>query len=535
MSETLASPVEVERILELKTVRDPASRAHFLAAVRECARDGDDFTLARLRKLMAIDEHFQALVLYDQIEYLRRAEPTEADREFALNIQRVCLEAANGFQRFLRNRDAWATDRETLDLMFRVTGLALNAIHAFVKWGYFLNESRAAPWKQLHALYMLADNDGFSRAPFVLYPSRPSFKPSVQSLYLRTLILDLLNTGSLTRIQVEIADGWFSSWCNDYSLDAEYSSRLHLFYVDVAANAGMQLMRRDSLAQTLRFMRADSLKAQIDEVQAGLRHGQLFAGHGAGSVFPVEQHVALLAIIEKLYHSTLANTENRIEERTHFEDREVDVTVGVERIMRKARERAVVPVAPGALAAAPSQAETIEITPAGMEMVAAAAAAEPGAAAPAADPEVERWRVHDLSSGGYGLIVDRANADAVLLNGLLALRNHETGGWIVGSVVRKLPNRVRGEMLVGVEVLAYRPIPIQLVAEDGTTTEALYLPGTDTNGKQDAVIVRPGEFSSASALTVWVSGRAYRIRLNRIIRKGSDWIKARFEIETKPA
>jgi hypothetical protein len=70
----------------------------------------------------------------------------EADRDFALNIQRICLEAANGFQRFLRNRNAWANTREALDTMFRVTGLALNAIHCFVKWGYFLNEpGRAAP------------------------------------------------------------------------------------------------------------------------------------------------------------------------------------------------------------------------------------------------------------------------------------------------------------------------------------------------------------------------------------------------------
>ncbi len=34
-------------------------------------------------------------------------------------------------------------------------------------------------------------------------------------------------------------------------------------------------------------------------------------------------------------------------------------------------------------------------------------------------------------------------------------------------------------------------------------------------------------------LTVRAGGHAYRIRFNRIIRKGADWIKARFEVETK--
>ena len=43
---------------------------------------------------------------------------------------------------------------------------------------------------------------------------------------------------------LEIADGWFASWCNDYGLDTEYSTRHHLFYVDMASDSGMHLMRK---------------------------------------------------------------------------------------------------------------------------------------------------------------------------------------------------------------------------------------------------------------------------------------------------
>jgi hypothetical protein len=534
MTTVIAYPDEVERVLALKTVRDPAARAAFLAEVRELGKDEGEFSVERLQYLMAIEEHFQAMVLYDQIEFLRSPPPvSEADREFALGVQRICLEAANGFQRFLRHRDAWATTAESLDVMFRVTGLALHSIHNFVKWSYFLNEpGRATPWKQLHALYLLADHDGYAQSPFILHPTQPAFKPSVQSLYLRALVLDLLNTGNLSKIQIEIADGWFSSWCGDYALDVEYSSRQHLFYVDLASDSGIHLMRKDSHGDTMRYLRADGLKTQIEEIQEGLRHGRLYAGYGAGALFPVEQHVALLAIIEKLYQSILAGSENRIEERTHFEDREVDVILGVERVMRKVRE-APVKAQPQALAAPSGATQTIEITPAGMSMVSPEPApAEPQAAA--ADPEMERWRVHDLSSKGYGLIVERASSDAVLLNGLIGLQNHESGGWIVGSVVRKLANRVRGEMLIGVEVLSFRPIPVELApAAGGETMQALYLPGLDTNGKLDSIVVRAGEFTSASGYLIRTGGAGYRIRLNRIIRKGADWIKARFEIETK--
>ena len=113
---------------------------------------------------------------------------------------------------------------------------------------------------------------------------------------------------------------------------------------------------------------------------------------------------------------------------------------------------------------------------------------------------------------------------------------HETGGWILGSVVRKLANRVRGEMLVGVEVLSFRPIPVELTpADGGASIQALYLPGTDTNGKLDAILVRAGEFVASNGYVLRTGGAEYRIRLNRIIKKGADWIKARFEIEAKQA
>jgi len=524
-------PSESERALEAKTVRDPDARATVLAAVRELGKDGGEFTISRLQALLRVEEHFQALLLYDQIDFLRQPATAEGEREFALNVQRICLEAANGFQRFLRNRHAWAVTPEALDEMFRVTGLAVNAIHSFVKWGWFLNEpGRTVPWKQIHALYLLAETDGYALTPFALHPARESYRPTVQSLYLRTLILDMLNTGNLTKVQVEIADGWFSSWCEEYSIDAQFSPDQHVFCVDVSSDSGMQLLRKDSLGETMRYVRADRMKGQIEEVQAGLRSGRLFAGHGAGAVFPVEEHAALLAIIEKLYQSVLAGSENRIEERTHFEDREVDVTVGIDRLLRKSRELPPSPVAAAAPTAGVS--DTIELSPTGITLQTIAAPQATDSAP--VDPEVERWKVKDLSSKGYGLLVDRVSADNVPLNGVIGLRNHESGGWIVGTVVRKHASRSRSEILVGVEVLSYRPVPVQLLGGNaGAGGPALYLPGRDPNGKQDAILVRTADFRSDHRHVVQLGSAKYHVRLNRVIRKGPDWINARFEIEKK--
>jgi len=100
--------------------------------------------------------------------------------------------------------------------------------------------------------------------------------------------------------------------------------------------------------------------------------------------------------------------------------------------------------------------------------------------------------------------------------------------------VRKLPNRVRDDTLIGVEVLSYRPIAVEFVPEKGGgALPAVYLAGTDPAGKLDALIVRLADFHTDQTLVLKAGAATYRIRLNRIIRKGADWIKARFEIESK--
>ncbi|HUI99507.1 MAG TPA: hypothetical protein VLY46_04685 [Usitatibacter sp.] len=528
--------IDLDRVLGISTVRDPSARAMLLSAVRDLGRDGATFTVRRLDQLVAIEDHFQSLLMYGQLDFLRQPfGAADGDRDFALNVQRIWLEAANGFQRFLRNRSAWAREREGEERVLHATGLAMNAIHGFVKWGSLLNEpGRGAPWRQLHALYSLAEADGYARDPFVLHASEPDFRTSVEALYLRALLFDMLNTGSLTKAQMEIADGWLAAWCRDYSLDAQAVAGRHFLTVDLAAEAGMEPLARGGPGANPRYLRADPIGAQIDATKAELRHGRVHCETGAGAVFPIEEHAALLASVEKLHRAIIGGGESRLEPRTVFEDREVDVTTGIERVMRKLREPPGAPGASPAPAAAIASMEIIEVSPAGLSVLARDPHI-PGAVleAPTADPEVQRWRVQDMSGRGYGLLVDRGAADGVLLHGIVALRNHETGGWIVGSVVRKQPSRGRGEVLVGIEVLGYRPIPVELAPESLPEVPAAFLPGDDRGGGSDALLLPLAAFRAGSRFALRAQGERYELQLNRITGKGADWISARFEIESK--
>ena len=501
------SPPDIDAAFAVATVRERAARAQLRAAIRELGREGGGYTHERLDRLIRLEDHFQAHLLYGQLEFLREVgTPSDPEREFALDIQRIHLDAANGFQRFLRNRASWARSREMLETMYRVTGLAVNAIHGAAKWGYFLGETgRHAAWKQLHALFALAEADGYARAPFVLHASSPHYAPTVESLYIRALLLDALNTGTLTRPQVEIADGWLAAWSAGYAIEKGGRPETHTFLVDLASSEGLVVASRGPKAANPRYLRADAMRSDIEALQASLRKGQLAAPVGAGAVFPIEEHAALVAAVEKLERSMALGGQARARGRVAFEDREADVCTGMERVLRKVREA--------------HEAGTPE---------------EGALRFPAIpDPEVERWRVRDVSTTGYGLLVDRTASEAAALNGIVALRNHETGGWIVGTIVRKLPGAVRGEVLLGVEVVGYRPIPVELEPEGPSNVPALFLPGDAADGRADSLLLPLGDFRVGNRYAVRVGGARYHVRLNRIAAKGADWVNARYEIESK--
>lgn len=177
----------------------------------------------------------------------------------------------------------------------------------------------------------------------------------------------------------------------------------------------------------------------------------------------------------------VAGAENRIEERTRFEDREIDVVVGMERVLARIRQGPDPVRAIPALSGTPVAAEMVEISPSGHSLTSIDAAPVPVATV---DPDLQIWRVHDLSSRGYGLLVAKASADAVPLNG-------------------------------------------------APSVEALFLPGAEPSGKLGSVAIRAADSSATTPCRLPAGGSVYRIRMNRIAKKGADWVRIRFEIESK--
>ncbi|MBL0125385.1 MAG: hypothetical protein IPP88_22860 [Betaproteobacteria bacterium] len=137
--------------------------------------------------------------------------------------------------------------------------------------------------------------------PIALFADEPQQPVTALSLYLRALMLEVLNTGSLNAPQIEIADEWLAEWTTDYALDEFYSPRSHALFVDLDLMAGLQLVTSISAKPSYPLC---AYRRPERAGRGGARpasYWQPYRGRGAPIHFSMKEHVALLTTIERLY------------------------------------------------------------------------------------------------------------------------------------------------------------------------------------------------------------------------------------------
>lgn len=485
------------------SMQNREQRAAVIATVKGFADAPAPISPDSIRRLLTFENSIYPIIQNDKHWYFANLGRTEAV-QFARDLNILHSVAAKTLEALIERRGEWAHG-DGDPLLVQVIAFALYHHGAAVKWSFFRHEPvKPTLWPDLHALYRFADARGFASQPLALFNEEAQYRTSVLSLYLRALMLEVLNTGSLSMPQIEVADGWLAEWTPDYALDESYSPRLHALFVDLDAMAGMQLVTGNKVHPGYRYVRVEGLKQQLEAVRAELRIGNPYQGRGAPNHFPVEEHVTLLATIERLYATLLQASASRIEERMPVSGLMAAVRLGFDAVR----------------AAVAGEAGTMELR---LE--------------DDRDHHVQ-WKIHDMSSKGMGLLVDRATGERIGVGQLLAVRPEGFEHFMLGVIVRKLTQRAVGETLVGVEILSYRPLPVKLqrhahprdAAPDASAPiAALYLPGRDAAGKTDVLALPAGDFGLKNVFSLPTRHTRFRVRINRVLRKGPDWVGLRFE------
>ena len=538
---TLKAPV-------ITSLRNREQRVQMINAMRAFADAPAPISADAVHRIVVFENSIYPVIQADKRWFFSMVGKTEAV-QFARDLHVMHNVAAKTLEALVARRGEW-TKGDTDPLLQRIVAFALFHYGAAVKWCFFRHEPvKPTVWPDLHALYKFADGQGFGFAntPVTLFADEAHYKITPLSLYLRALLLEVLNTGSLSMAQIEIADGWLAEWTPEYALEETYSQRSHALFVDLELMAGMQLVTGNAAKPSYRYLRMDGLKDQVEAVRTLLRTGNPYHGRGVSHDFAMEEHVALLSTIERLYTTLLQASASRIEERKPVDNLMAEVHLGFEDARRvvcsevdNAAKASITADAASAAQAKSGQMNfgdlelSLEMQPMG-ELRSSA-----DAAGIDTDTRWTRWKVHDMSSKGVGLMVDRVTGERISVGQLLAIKPDGFANSVMGVIVRKLTQRTVGETLVGVELLSYRPLPVTLQryshARDplpdtaSAPVSALYLPGRDAEGKSDILILPSGDFGLKNVFRLPTKGTNFRVRINRVLRKGTDWVGLRFEV-----
>ena len=144
-------------------------------------------------------------------------------------------------------------------------------------------------------------------------------------------------------------------------------------------------------------------------------------------------------------------------------------------------------------------------------------------------PEL-RWKVRDVSAHAYGLLVPPAIAADIPLHTIVGVR-HPSGWLMPCAVVRKDLALGWAEALVAIEVLGSRPVRVTLEAAHGTDAGALFLAGSDEDGREDMLLMRDADHRAGQRLMVKADPESYRVRLHPPLRRGPGWAMGSFVVE----
>ena len=436
-----------------------------------------------------------------------------------------------------------------------LTARALCYFGLDAKWSYYrYTQANPKLWKRMHNLYHFAEYEEFESRPLKLY-EHEARENNISSLYLQSLMLETLNTGSLTPRQIHLVESWLPMLVGDISLQQQFKPEHHVFYVNLAENRGARRVRRVVPSETMRYWEANGLKQKLDDLRQQLSAGAVPAKLGLTEDCKLPTCLELLERIAYFWSPTGVKRKQRAFARTNTM-KSIEVVRGLGDICMNVRADNVQAhrKQAGETSEGLSYDEMVDVHLYGFVTQRTQDKAELDK-----DGKIEhvitheRWVMENESAAGYGAYINDQADDWVRLGKLVGLKAEKKGHWNIG-VIRRLRRTQPNQQHVGIEVIDEHPMSLLLRAEksedrplsidgiDNTLTldlkipfSVLYLKGAGQTAQSDALILQSAEFANGRELWFNVRGTIYHIRLKHALERGDDWLRASFEVVAKHA
>jgi hypothetical protein len=398
-----------------------------------------------------------------------------------------------------------------------------------------------AKWIELHRLYQHACDLGVAR--FALAPATEGDSRSdttIEREYIAVLLINLLNTGTLSPAEIEWAATQLGLWTAKLELE-ERPRTADGFVVDVGGRSGLVRRAPGESGARLRYLDTAPLTAELDRGVVALRRAAVTQAEAQRTA-----ELERIATLERLRPAVcpeapvIVPREPRIDVSVN-----VQVRVGLAAICRE--------LEPGEAGNAAIEWAGSDTANAEREVLGSAEIAiVPRSGTPRNEP---LWRVENRSASGLRIVAAATRSEGLTLGMLVAVREPTENAWVLG-VVRRLNRRTSEHVEAGVAIVGTRMLAIALHAKrqarddmgfvvDGVDVstiggrfDGLYLPPPSRPQRPlnvKTLLVPTREYGEGREVILIASQHVYTVALREAVEQHPEWTWAVMEIVGREA
>lgn len=375
-------------------------------------------------------------------------------------------------------------------------------------------------WKQLHRVYVFAENAGVATKAMHDAVGRVERSTSCAATYMHALLAHLAQPDALSVRQMEIVDRWLDRWEKLVVLSPEtlMQSTIPALAVDLASSRGVGFAR-DMPAAGVRYLNLENLSKTLRQTAASLKEGQTPAQLGLGEM----SSRACERLLVLLHVQWCAAGTGRMDERSPAEIK-VMIFPGLHSIHYHLTGRLFRQPAGEITARGRRDTEMLDsVSESSQALVSQRSAA------------LETWVIVNKSVSGFlGMCRERQAATGVSRYQLLGLQVPASKNLHLGIVQRLIVDG-EGAIWAGLRLIPGAPRAAAARRVDADTADpgaakydrALLMPEDAARKVPASVLLPPGWFAAGRVLDLQTD-TAQKIQLQALLERGPNFARATY-------
>ena len=359
---------------------------------------------------------------------------------------------------------------------------AVRALAAQLKWHYMHYEpGEATVWETLGKVYRYAEAKKIHRETVPLYPHVP-LNSSAEREFMMALMLAASSPTSLKPLEIELAERIVAHCSASFLIRDIHQPQETYNWIDLSGSVPPKRLTESPPASPgLRFFAAGAANAQLDTMIRVLESGAVPADLNLGGTY---EPAKVLGVLRHLKMYWAATPPVRKSDRYEVQHR-LTVVNGLEGILARLRGGA-------------------------------------------AETATETWMTENISSGGIGAIVSKAQGDWLGIGKLVGLSVEGGSGGCTVGLVRRCNRSPEQPASVGIRTFAKSAFAVTLRGSE--EKDALLLSDGQELGDEVLICVPEGGFDKRVSPSMAFDGRNYLLIPLEVSETGDDFEIARYRV-----